>query len=182
MVNIPEIWSPYQIYDQNTRIMVNIPEIWPTYQKYGHHTRSINNIPERLTQFLSLSMISPKFSWLTSPLSNLFPKSSTRISGYSDLFGNLKIKVNWVTCTSCITVGSGEMFSVRLSLWDVASATGSLVLWCWRRAARAMISTIWSKYQRCGQHTKNMVTIPELWSTYQIYGQHTRNMVTIPEV
>ena len=27
-----------------------------------------------------------------------------------------------------------------------------------------------------------MVKIPELWSTYQKYGQHTRNMVNIPEV
>ena len=37
MVNIPEKWSPYQIYGQNTRIMGNIPEIWPTYQKYGQN-------------------------------------------------------------------------------------------------------------------------------------------------
>ena len=33
-----------------------------------------------------------------------------------------------------------------------------------------------------GQHTRNMVNIPEVWSTYQKYGQHTRNMVNVPEI
>ena len=51
MVNIPEIWPPYQKYGQNTRIMVNIPEIWPTYQKYGRNTRGVVNIPKIWSQY-----------------------------------------------------------------------------------------------------------------------------------
>ena len=74
MVNIPEIWSKYQKYGQNTRSVVNIPEIWSltiflvcwplvnipeiwsaisipeilsTYQKYGPHTRNMVNIPQK---------------------------------------------------------------------------------------------------------------------------------------
>ena len=39
----------------------------------------------------------------------------------------------------------------------------------------ANISEIWSKYQKYGEHTRNMVNIPEIWSTYQKYGQHTAN-------
>ena len=44
------------------------------------------------------------------------------------------------------------------------------------------IPELWSTYQKYGQHIINMVNIPELWSTYQKYGQHTRNMVNIREI
>ena len=53
---MPEIWSTYQKYGQNTRSVVNIPEIWAaisipeilsTYQKYGPHTRNMVNIPQK---------------------------------------------------------------------------------------------------------------------------------------
>ena len=33
----------------------------------------------------------------------------------------------------------------------------------------ANISEIWSKYQKYGEHTRNMVNIPEIRSTYQEY-------------
>ena len=36
-----------------------------------------------------------------------------------------------------------------------------------------------STYQKCGQHNRNMVNVPEILSTYQKYGQCTRNMVNI---
>ena len=39
----------------------------------------------------------------------------------------------------------------------------------------------WSKYHKYGQHTRNMVNIPEMWSKYQKYGQNTKNMVNIQQ-
>ena len=44
MVKIPKIWSKYQTHGQNTRKMVNIPEIQLVYQKYGQNTRNMVNI------------------------------------------------------------------------------------------------------------------------------------------
>ena len=46
MVNIPEIWSTYQIYGQHARNIVKVPKIWSTYQIYSQHTRYMVNMPE----------------------------------------------------------------------------------------------------------------------------------------
>ena len=45
----------------------------------------------------------------------------------------------------------------------------------------ANISEIWSKYQKYGEHTRNMVNIPKIRSTYQKYGQNTKLKVNKPE-
>ena len=44
------------------------------------------------------------------------------------------------------------------------------------------VPEILSPYQKYSKHTRNMVKIPEVWSIYQKYGLHTRNMDNIPEI
>ena len=65
------------------------------------------------------------------------------------------------------------------NFWTKIKYSWTMIKYSW---TKINVSEIWSKYQKCSQRTRNMVTIPEICSKYQNYGQNTRSVVNIPEI